>query len=522
MATNLSVASVYIKCSNGFGNKVFDLISGIYLKNKFGTNIYYAIDQVEHEVNPNNPFFGRVFYQSHKKINYISIRKYNDLKESLPIEEIWIDSLDKIPNKITFNVRFRGLYRFAYTMYSSLSDNDKNLFEINPHVLNQKFYDKYINHMSRNYACVHIRYGDKLCYGLEDFKHTKYTPYTLPIYTPQYYVDQINELLKKDLEEILIVTDSIGIVKKYIMEKIILNPKIVLFDSTTIDSFYLMTKSKYIIMSHSTFSFASAYFNPTAVCYLLKKYMVNVEKDYIFEDDAISPNWIIIDNKDYLLNFNQNLLKKMVEEYADCNKYIHKQIAGKRAYSSRDIADLGEQKIKNDRMSKFITNGPITFDNTKIKSKLIIYGTLNYDKLDVNGISKIYGTVYGKNGYFNKLNIYGQADIEKTSINNIVLNGSLYADKIEITNKASVAGPIYVSNTNINTIEILSKYARFDDCMVNMLIINNRDNNPKKIVVNISTINKIIVKGKPLNINASDDSIIGRVVNGTIIIDKDL
>ena len=538
LSSNLSSVAIYLKCSNGFGNKVFDLISAVYLKNKYKIDVYYAIGKSEYDVATLNndkstdTFFGNIFYQSYKKIKYIYMNKYNRLKETLPIEEKWIDSLDDLPNTITTNIRFRGLYRFGYLMYSSFSDDDKKLFEINPKVLNEEIYNKYINKLAGNYACVHIRYGDKLCFGLEDFKSSKYTPYMLPIYTPQYYIDQINELLKKDLGEILIITDSVGIIGKYIMEHIFNNPRVVLFDSHYIDSFYLMTKSKYIILSHSTFSFAAAYFNPTAICYLLKKYMVDVKKDYIFEDDAISPNWIIIDNKEYLLNFNQELLKKMVDDYAECNKYIGKQIAGKRDYRSHsdpnfgkndNIVDIGEKKIKNQRLDEFITNGPVTIDDTKIGSKLTIYGTLDFTNLTVAGVTKLYGTVYGKKGRFNKLNVYGPLYIDKGVFNRLALyGGPLDANEIDIADNALIVGPIYISNGNINSVEILSEYARFDKCIINTLDISNWNNNAKKIIIDGTVIKKIIIRGTSINIQASLNSVVDKIINGNVVIDKDL
>lgn len=316
--------AIYLRCSSGFGNKVFDLISAIYLKNKYKIDVYFAIDKSIHD-KTDDPFFGNVFPRSQSKIKYIFMKKYYHLKETLPIEEQWIDDLNKLPDKIINNIRFGGLYRFAYTMYSTFDGNDKKIFNVNPKLISQSIQEKYIDQMSGNFACVHIRYGDKLCYGLEEFKQTKYTPYMLPIYTPEYYIDQINKLLKTDVNEILVMTDSMAIVEKYIMDKFSNIPdKIILLDSHYLDSFYLMTKAKYIVLSHSTFSFAAAYFNPIATSYLLKKYVVDVKKDYIYEDDAISPKWIVIDNKNYLLNFNQVLLKKMVIDYANCGKYIKK------------------------------------------------------------------------------------------------------------------------------------------------------------------------------------------------------
>lgn len=503
----MASSSIYVRCSSGFGNKIFDLISAIYLKNKYKTNVLFATDKSIHE-KTNDPFFGNIFYKSHVKIKYIYMNTYYRLKESLPIKEIWVDNLSDLPEKITDNVRFGGLYKFAYTMYSSFDENDRKLFEINPKLLNYILINKYINDQ---FACVHIRYGDKLCYSLEEFKQTKYTPFMLPIYTPQFYIDQIEELLKKDIDKILIMTDSVSVVEKYIFKKFKDNPKIVLLDSHYLDSFYLLSKARYIILSYGTFSFAAAYFNPNAVCYLTKKYVTNPEKDFIYEDYAISPKWIIIDNKEYLLNFDQKLLKKMVIDYGNCDKYIRKQSGGK-------IYNHNAKKIRNKEFTNLLTNGPITIINSNISSKLIIYGTLNFQNLNVNGSSKIFGTVYGKKGIFNNLEVYGTFDVENITIKKLLCTGTFYASRLDIEKNASINGPIYVSNSIFKNIEVLSENMKFIDTNINKITINNSDNKPKKISFENCKIDKLIIVGHPLNINISYDTDIKKNINGTLIV----
>ena len=83
----MSSPSIYVKCSNGFGNKIFDLISAIYLKNKYNITVYFATEQSIHDKS-DDPFFGNIFYNSYMKIKYIYMNKYNRLYKSLPIEVI--------------------------------------------------------------------------------------------------------------------------------------------------------------------------------------------------------------------------------------------------------------------------------------------------------------------------------------------------------------------------------------------------------------------------------------------------
>jgi len=515
----MTTPAIYLRCSSGFGNKVFDLISAIYLKNKYQTDVYFATNRSIHEKS-DDPFFGNIFYLSYRKIKYIYMKKYYELKEKLPIEEQWIDDLSKLPKTITTNIRFGGLYKFAYAMYSTFGDDDKKLFTINPKLLHNEIIDPYVKKLHGNYACIHIRYGDKLCYGLAEFQQTKYTPYMLPIYTPQYYLDQINELLKKDdVKKILIMTDSVDLVRKYITDKYNDNPKVELLDSHYLDCFYLMIKTKYLIMSYSTFSFAAGYFNTDAVCYLVKKYYQDPKKDYIYEDDALSPNWIIIDNKDYVLNFNQDLLKKMVTDYGQCQKYIRDLSNQKGGSVPIWYTDLNE--IKNQNVDEIIHNGPITLKNVFVRSRLTIYGTVNYKKLVSSGVSKFYGTVYGTKGEFHRVEINGQLNISKTKIFHLLLNGRLYCDNVHIDN-AIIYGTVYINYGRIIYAELIGEKMRFENCLMNVVIIYNNDNKPKKIRLVNSIVDKISVFGYPLQVWVDYRSQIYQITNGIVTVDPEL
>ncbi len=501
---------ILIKSTGGFGNKVFDLIAAIYLQNKYGVEIFFAVSKYD------GPFMGKIFPNSGKKIFYIGMDNYVLMSTSILINEITVNTLDDLPETIISNTIFIGLHKFAYTMYDSLPDLDKKIFEINPDMLSSSI--KSVN--SVNYACVHIRYGDRLCYALEDFNQTKYSPYLLPVYSPQYYIDQINELLETNVDKIFIITDSSDLVQHVVIDKLSKSDRIeIRYPSyETIDHFYLLTKAKYIVMSYSTFSFAAAYFNPHAVSYLLKQFVLN-NKKYVYEEDVISPKWIIIDNKEYLLNHNQNLLKELIKEYSNyCN--LNDNLVGGRNKNSSYYSNT--KKIHDQHIDNLVTNGPITITKTNIDAKLVVYGTLNFTDLIVNGTIKNYGTIYGKNGNLKNLNIYGTLNIQDTKFDKLILHGTLNADNIIIKSDAFMVGRLYARNTKINKIVILSNITRFDDSIINNLIINNTDNKPKKIFLKNTNVNKLVVKGKSLTINISADSKIKQSVNATVYIDKDL
>ena len=577
--------SIYVRCASGFGNKVFDLISAIYLKNKYKVTTYFAVENSIYD-KPSDPFFGNVFNTSYTKINYIFMNKYKQLHQRLPIVDIWINSLEDLPQTIKSNVHFRGLYRFAYLMYSSFSDEDKKIFTINPLLLHTEFQQKY---QDTKYACVHIRYGDKLCYALEEFQYTKYTTFMMPIYTPQYYIDQINELLTKpDLDHILILTDSVDLVKIYIGPIFSNNPKIVLLDSHCLDSFYLMTKAQYIVLSHSTFSFSAAYIDSSATCYLLKKYITN-KKDYLFQDDAISPLWIILDNKEYVLNFDQTLLKKIVTEYGQCYKYIitgpktrtensriliqSRSMAASKPKSMSKSKSMSKPKSKSKSMSKpksmskskpqtqiEIKDWTKSKSWTKIKSnkiideiqatnnnRIITDETIDHELISpgpfIINNSKISGnvTIYGTLSY-NDIVVDNYTDIYGTlNGSNGVFKSLNVSGQIEITltkidtlilngkiyadmlsiEQASIIGSIYISKCKINKIELISEFIDLIDCEIDHLLIHNDDKYVKKINIKSSKIGQLIVHGDNCNIMKDIITIIDYAKNATFLIVKD-
>jgi len=238
------------------------------------------------------------------------MNKYKKLEIELPINEMLIDNLNDLPDEITGHVRFMALHRFAYIMYSSFNAEDKQYFTINPKLISKK-----IEEISNTlYGCIHIRYGDKLCYSSN-------TSYKYPVYTPTYYKMQIQNLLDADIP-VYIITDTIDLVTEYVMPNFINNSKVHLMSSAFVESFYLLTKAAFIILSYSTFSFSAAYINEMAVCHLVKKVIMDSADDYVFEDDSIDPNWVLIDEPRFILNADQELIKEMISKTDMCSKYI--------------------------------------------------------------------------------------------------------------------------------------------------------------------------------------------------------
>jgi len=170
------------------------------------------------------------------------------------------------------------------------------------------------------YAIVHIRYGDKLNIAYNDINNYD----NFLIYTPQFYIDKINILIKEHPElTIYIVSDSDSIVKEFIIKdgKFDIDKyknKIFLLEGLTWwNSFYLFYKASYIIMSISTFSIAGAYFNdnPKLKCDLFIYHLDGKFK--LQEEYATSSKWNVrINNKEdkkYILNYNPKEIYKLIK-----------------------------------------------------------------------------------------------------------------------------------------------------------------------------------------------------------------
>ena len=130
------------------------------------------------------------------------------------------------------------------------------------------------------------------------------------LYTPDYYIDKIRNLLRNpDNQFIYIISDSDNLVKEFIIKptkKFNNNNRIIFLENfNTINSFYLLCNASYIIMSCSIFSFAASYINKKKADCELLLYHYDPTKDIIpAEEYATSPDWIINDDKKYILNYN--------------------------------------------------------------------------------------------------------------------------------------------------------------------------------------------------------------------------
>jgi len=198
-------------------------------------------------------------------------------------------------------------YKIIFNIFDNLLDKYKKIF-----IINNKLLDNNIIKMAKlNYAVIHIRYGDKLKHALVEKN------FMVGLYTPEYYYNQILEIQKQKIP-IFILTDSNILVKKFILDKYLLNDNkmINILDISLIDSFYLMIHSSYLVLSFSTLSYSSILLafdkknRKNILCIPSSKKQLNTIMDI--------PNTNKIDrivNSKYLLNNNNKLHLEMLDYY---------------------------------------------------------------------------------------------------------------------------------------------------------------------------------------------------------------
>lgn len=314
---NIKKKYILIQTYTGFGNKIFDCIVGMYLKINFGYHVYY-VDTVSHHTKSGDYPMKEIFPKISDNFEIINDNQGDYIKFILNYNLIRIetDSIKKLKDYLVEDNVFlltTSIYNLVYEMFDSFDKKTKDIFIVNENLIKTDI----VSYSNTNYATIHIRYGDKLFLGLKKKNQNNNKFINFPIYTPEYYYEQI-KIIKKLKLPIIILTDSPKIIKHFLLDKynISNDPDIFLPELPFLDSFYLMLKSNYLVLSHSTFSYSA---------YLLGKsnYLTNKKPVYTFctikefkkkynpYDLFISNDWIIYQNPKFILNFNQKLIYKM-------------------------------------------------------------------------------------------------------------------------------------------------------------------------------------------------------------------
>lgn len=316
---------IFISGKGGFGNQLYHLFFALFLKQHYQTDIYFILHGNPHQQYEIKQIFD-IFPKTKQYINYADETFLKTIKSKYSIHYFndyyyTIKDLPALGNRpIIFKIT---AYLEIEKMFNQLKPNLRDTLQINPDLITEE-----VDYLGKqDYAMIHIRYGDKLCRSLKNsygetllkrpFDH-------FPVFTPKYYLDMIEKIQKQHkIRKVYLISDSNELVKKYILNPANKNktdPVAFLLDIPYWEAFHLLTKAKILVNSLSTFSYGAAYLNQTAkkkdIYQLIRK-----EARPRHDDQAISQEWAISDNQDYLLNYDQQLVKEMVDFYGKCQEY---------------------------------------------------------------------------------------------------------------------------------------------------------------------------------------------------------
>jgi hypothetical protein len=193
----------------------------------------------------------------------------------------------------------------------------------------------------REYCCIHIRYGDKLCYM--KYRNIFYgtSSYKFLLYHPQFYIDIINNVLTPDNPNInipanipiIIITDSKDIVNTCIIPH--LNRlNVYISTGSVIEDYNLLCNATYAILSYSTFSFSAIFLNRDILnnnVYLIDRPVNNPDNignsshdNVLNEDYTINDNWNILYGEYYLKYILNYDITTYTDEYLITDKIEQK------------------------------------------------------------------------------------------------------------------------------------------------------------------------------------------------------
>jgi hypothetical protein len=404
-----SPKDIYIYNNNEFGDKVFNLIYGIYLYNlyKGKCKINYVIANSKY-TKKDEKDLDIIFPDSKTKINFIkydelSIKNKNIINKIINSHNIVFNTLKEFPKyeNLPNIIKFNDCFSLIYKMYETFEKADIDIFQnINTSLIT----DEKINlYKKLNYALIDIRYEKTLFYNKnKENDITQYDSYLL--YTPQYYIDMF-KLISGGLF-IIIITDSKEIVNDYILNTYSKKSDYLFINTNTIDSFYLYYNAKHIIMSNNTFSMAGTYFNmsknnignyKTQIFYSL--YRNKTSMFSLPEEKAIPDNWYITSDKQYILNYNLALISDLYDFTKLINKHKYNQY-------------LIKAKINNHLNNDNIL--PIAYKNKT---------EISYIEYSYKVKMAIYSRTYIKNPYsFNKFyeELYFDKILNENNINSCI------------------------------------------------------------------------------------------------------
>ena len=287
----------YIK--QGLGNKIFMLLRSIHIfkllkKNRpsYWKKLFIVHERSPHERGVDSEKLNNIFPKLNELdwLEFIDWKKYDSLKTNVPIVRDVTDyktdgplslevNYDFHSTDITNEISFAKKYLICNEMYESLL----------------KKYD------TKKGILLHYRIGDKFEINYKMLKTQNKQKYIL--LKPEYYIDQCKKFLEEKNGPVYLVSDSPEAAECLLKDI----PQLITVHEDAIETFFLMTKFKRMIISESTMSVSAGYINKNAHIVAYKYYIhlitykliTNPYVDADYFDIETNPSYMLKSIDDY-------------------------------------------------------------------------------------------------------------------------------------------------------------------------------------------------------------------------------
>jgi hypothetical protein len=268
--------SIIIIVKNGLGNKLMTIINMIH---KYHGKLIYFVEQTSHHQTKSLT----------DKIKYI----FPNLNTNSNIKRMSWKLFDLLQKYGIKDVEYSNKIYYDISGFTKISDSTRKLLKMNSN------YDYLKNNYDLNNGIfVHYRLGDKFELNYIELNKNKVCKYAL--FTPDYYIDSINKMLKEKKGAIYIMSDSIKVAECLLKNKL---PNLIFINEGSAETFYLMTHCRRLIISESSMTVAAVYLNNNKPQVIVPNFLIDVHdnhkiiKNTYYSDEIVS----FVNDKKYLL-----------------------------------------------------------------------------------------------------------------------------------------------------------------------------------------------------------------------------
>ena len=281
----------YIK--QGIGNKIFMLLRSIHIfkllkkhRPSYWKKMYVVHEKSHHEKGTDNEKLLNIFPKLNdlEWLEFIDWKTYDSLKTGVPVIRDLVDYRTDGPLSLEVNYDFQS------------SDITNEMAFVKKYLAFNEIYEPLLKkYDTKKGILIHYRIGDKFEINYKMMKTQNKQRYVL--LKPEYYVKQCKKFLEEKDGPVYLVSDSLEIAQCLLKDI----PNLIPIHEDAIETLFLMTKFKRIIISESTMSISAGYMNKNAdiVSY---KYYRHVRTGQLITNPYIDPEYFEIEsNSAYML-----------------------------------------------------------------------------------------------------------------------------------------------------------------------------------------------------------------------------